>query len=32
MNVNHMDEASVDGRNSVARTLFREDNTDGENK
>ena len=29
--VNHMDERSVDSRNSVARTLFLKDNIDGEN-
>ena len=27
--VNHMDKASVDGRGSIARTLYREDNMDG---
>ena len=29
--INHMDERSADGRNSVARTLFTKDNIDGDN-
>ena len=29
--VNHMDERSADGRNSIAKTLFTKDNIDGGN-
>ncbi len=29
--VNRMDRTSVDGRGSIVRTLYREDNRDGEN-